>query len=169
MYEPVFRLRQELKIITTILEDQLRVFDNLVQTQQEPQQKLDIRIIKRTQLYLGDMIKHFKTLTCYAEEAETLVCELCAASSEPSPVLTMADDQQHSRFQRGRLQSSLTTHCSNIHLPAHERYQFYLGHERRGYPQYSPFICLVLGGCPASYFRRHCCFSALLDLEKNEV
>lgn len=167
MYEPVFRLRQELKIITAIFEDQLRVYDNLVRIQQGPAQRLDVRIIKRTQLYLGDMIKHFKTLTSYAEEAETLVsdCTPCRAK----PVLTTQDDQQYPRFQRGRLQSPLTPHCPDLHLPTDERCQLHLGDECCGYPQYAPVICLILGGGTAGYIRHHCCFSALSDLEETQV
>ncbi len=82
MYEEVRFLREELVAITTVLEDQKAVFDKILQVRESPKQTLDLRINKRTETFLDDMIKHFTTLKNYAEEAETLTTNYIRVSNE---------------------------------------------------------------------------------------
>ena len=82
MYEEVRFLREELLAITTVLEDQKSVFDKILEVRESPKQTLDMRINKRTGTFLDDMIKHFRTLKDYAEEAETRTTNSIRVSNE---------------------------------------------------------------------------------------
>ena len=82
MYETVRLLREELSVIINIYEAQKQVFDKTLQLRESPKQRLDIRINKRTEAFLDDMIKHFKTLKDYAQEAETLTTNYILVSNE---------------------------------------------------------------------------------------
>ena len=82
MYEEVRLLHEELSVITSIFEDQARVFEKTLQLRESPKQNLDNRINKRIQLHLQDMIKHFTTLTNYAKEAETLTTNYIRVRNE---------------------------------------------------------------------------------------
>jgi Mg2+ and Co2+ transporter CorA len=82
MYEEVRLLREELDTIITIYKEQKNVIDRSLLLRETPKANLDIRLNKRTQTFLHDMIKHFTTLDKYAEEAETLVTNYIRVSNE---------------------------------------------------------------------------------------
>lgn len=82
MYEEVRLLREELSVIIDIYEAQKQVFDKTLQLRESPKQRLDVRINRRTEGFLDDMIKHFRTLKEYAKEAETLTTNYIRVSNE---------------------------------------------------------------------------------------
>ena len=82
MYEEVRRVREELDTIITIYQSQKFVIDRNLQLRESPRAKLDNRINKRMQTSLDDMIKHFATLSRYAEEAEKLTTNSISVSNE---------------------------------------------------------------------------------------
>ena len=82
MYEEVRLLHEELSVITSIFEDQKRVFEKTIQLRESPKQSLDHRINKRIELHVQDMIKHFTTLRNYASEAEILTTNYIRVRNE---------------------------------------------------------------------------------------
>ena len=82
MYEEVRRVREELDVITTIYQDQKAVIEKNIKLRESPKAKLDDRINKRMQTHLDDTIKHFTTLSRYAEEAKNLTENSISVSNE---------------------------------------------------------------------------------------
>ena len=89
MYEEIRQLREELAVIIDIYKAQRQVFDKTQQLRESPKQRLDIRINERTENFLDDMIKQFKSLENYAEKAETLVMNYIRVSNEDNNAKAM--------------------------------------------------------------------------------